>query len=101
MRRLTIILLLAALVTIALAAGDTRFTSDGGMNLTGYTEVELVAYDGAATVTFIDSSDTTVVRTHYLRDSVPRSFSFRPPYDGIDSLGVDLDTASEVIATPR
>ena len=101
MRRLITVLLLAALVAAALAAGDTRFTSDGGMSLTGYTTVELVAYDGGATITFIDSSDTTTVRTHYLRDSVPREFSFRPVYDGIDSLGVDLTTASEVIATPR
>lgn len=104
MRRLFIILLLAALVTLAFAAGDTRIATDSTISLVGYTEVELVAYDGSATVQLISGiadGDTTVVRTHYLRDSVPRSFRFMAPYDGIDSLTVYLHTATEVIATPR
>lgn len=104
MRRLIPFLLLAALVAVALAAGDTRVATDSTVSLVGYTEVEIVAIDGSATVDLISGiadGDTTVVRTHYLRDSIPRQFRFMAPYDGIDSLTVYLHTASEVIVTPR
>lgn len=101
MRKMITILAILAVCGLASAVGsDTRFTADGGMSVRGYTAVDVVA-DGTATITLIDSSTSTVKKTYYVRDSLPRVFSWANPGSAIDSLYVDVDTASEVIVTPR
>lgn len=92
-------IVLLALAAIAFGAGDSRITADGGMNLTGYTSIELLA-DGNVTVGFYNIAADSLIRTRYVRDSIPRmeTWSF---YSSIDSVYFDLDGATEVIANPK
>lgn len=94
-----ILAVFAALVGLAIAApaSDVSVTADTVVTLTGYTSVELLTLDGNATFYFTDGTDT--MKTRYGRDGIVRYVEWTYHIDGIDTLRIDIDTASEVIYT--
>lgn len=97
MKRLITILVAVLIAGFAIAAGDGRVTADGGFSLRGYSSAELLA-DGDATATLYDSGDN-LVATYYLRDGVARRVTWSFAYSDVDSMYINLDTATETIYT--
>jgi len=90
-----------AVVALAAPASDVPVTTDTVVGLSGYTSIEILTLDGNARFMLTnggsDAADT--VRTHYGCDGILRSLSWSFAYDEIDTLVIDITTASEVIYT--
>ena len=106
MRRILISLVLvvalaAAVYSLAGPASDVSVTTDTVVTLTGHTSIEILTLDGNARFILTnggsDAADS--LRWHYGRDGFVRKFSWNFAYDTIDTLVIDVTTASEVIYT--
>lgn len=104
MRRMIVGLILlvgAVALVFAAPASDVSVTADGTVTLTGYTTIELLTLDGDATFYFTNggSSAGDTIKVRYGRDGFVRVVSWQTQYDGINTLLIDIDTASEVVYT--
>jgi len=104
MRKLVLISILVLAVAALAITSDYKVTSSTEVSVIGYTGADVIADGGSATVIFTTWVGDTVrdtVRTHYLLDNVPRTFTWQPNYDGVDTMIVVPAGADTIIYTLR